>query len=151
MKPIRPWMLVAAYVLGAMTFGPAPTLPDIGLPNIGWFIPIGSPPPFKTDKLSVLVIEESSAHGSYTPDQLNIIQSTDAKSLKAVIEGKGGRFAVLDKDNANALTNAAPWVKEAFPVVSQKPPPWIAGATQRRGFSVPMTTEADAHSRVGGL
>ncbi len=125
----------------------------------GWKLPgwvsfpswVTAKPPFITDKLSVLVVEESSARGTYNADQLNVIQSTDAKSVKVAVESKGGRFFVLDKDDANALTNAAAWVKAAFPAVSANPPPWIAGATPKTGFSTPLVTESDAQKRVGGL
>lgn len=111
----------------------------------------GGAAPFKTDVLSVFVFEESADHGKYTADQLNVIQATDAKSVKAVVEAKGGRFKVLDQHAAAALTNAEPWLKEAFAVAAKNPPPWVVGATKTRGFSTPLTTEADLHKQLGGL
>lgn len=111
---------------------------------------IGEPPPFKTDKLSVLLVEESSHRGQYTASQLDALQSTDARSLKAAVEGQGGRFHVLDMDSGSALVNAAPWVVDAFAVPRQSTP-WIAAATPTSGFSAPLTTEADALLRLGGL
>lgn len=113
---------------------------------------IGEKPPFKTDKLSVLIVEESAAHGTYTPDQLNIIQSTDPKSVKVAVESKGGRFHVIDKDIApDKLLLAPPWVPSAFEAAKGKAHPWAVGATPTRGFSAPATTEADMLNRVGGL
>jgi len=123
----------------------------IGLLLLGGGSPLSPSAPFKTDKLSVLVVEESSERGKYTSDQLNIIQSTDPKSVKVAVESKGGRFFVLDKDNASALEKADDWVKEAFPKVSANPPPWIAGANTKSGFSIPMATEAEVLKKVGGL
>src|SRR6185503_1032010 len=111
---------------------------------------IGAAPPFKTDKLSVLVVEESAAHGTYTPDQLNVIQATDANSVKIKVESKGGRFHVIDKDvTPDKLTLAPPWVAPAFEAAKGKPPPWAVGATPSRGFSAPVTTESDLLSKVG--
>lgn len=111
---------------------------------------VGEPPPFKTDKLSVLLVEESSHRGQYTATQLDALQSTDARSLKATVEARGGAFKVLDMDSGSALVNAAPWVVEAFAVPRQSTP-WIVAATPSSGFSAPLTTEADALSRVGGI
>lgn len=119
--------------------------------RLGGFVPgIGSPPPFKTDRLAVLVMEESSHRGQYTATQLDALQSTDARSLKATVEARGGRFHVLDMDSGSALVNAAPWVVEAFAVPRQGTP-WIVAATPSSGFSAPLTTEADALAKVGGL
>jgi len=111
----------------------------------------GSPPPFKTDKLSVLVVEESADRVKYTSDQLNVIQSTDAKSVKSAVESKGGRFYVLDKDDGSALEKADDWVKEAFPVAKDKPTPWAVGATPKKGFSAAVTAEDEVLKKVGGL
>jgi hypothetical protein len=109
-----------------------------------------SSPPFKTDKLSVLVVEESSQRGQYTSDQLNVMQATDAKAVATTVRAAGGDFQTIDIDTANALANAAPWVKEAMNV-KRESHPWIVAATPRSGFSVPLTTEADALTRIGGL
>lgn len=119
--------------------------------RLGGLVPgIGSPPPFKADKLSVLLVEESSHRGQYTATQLDALQSTDARSLKATVEARGGRFHVLDMDSGSALVNAAPWVVEAF-AVPRHGTPWIVAATPSSGFSAPLTTEADALAKVGGL
>lgn len=123
----------------------------IGLLLLGGGSPLAPSAPFKTDKLSVLAVEESSERGKYTQDQLNILQATDAKSVKATVEGKGGRFFVLDKDNAGALEKADDWVKAAFPKLKDNPPPWIAGANTKSGFSIPLATEAEVLKKVGGL
>jgi hypothetical protein len=110
---------------------------------------IGGVAPFKTDVPAVLIVEESSAHGTYTSDQLNVLQSTDATSVKAQLGP--GQFHVIDKDvPADKLTLAPVWVQEAFKV-KRDSVPWVVGANARTGFSVPLTTEADLLNRVGGL
>lgn len=111
---------------------------------------IGASPPFKTDKLAVLVVEESAAHASYTSDQLNIIQSTDPTSVKVAVESRGGQFQVIDLDTADNLQNAPKWVADAL-AVKRDSVPWIVGATPRSGFSVPLAAEADVKARVEGL
>jgi hypothetical protein len=110
---------------------------------------IGGSPPFATTVPAVLIVEESSDHGKYTPDQLTVLQSTDAKSVKAQLGP--GQFHVIDDDvAADKLALAPAWVQEAFKV-KRDSVPWIVGANARTGFSVPLTTEADALTRVGGL
>jgi hypothetical protein len=128
--------LVAIWLIAG---GRVPALPGVG-----------EPPPFKVDQLSVLLVEQSSDRGRYTADQMNALQSTDARSIKATVEARGGAFHVLDMDSGSALVNAAPWVVSAFAVPRQGTP-WIVAATPSSGFSAPLTTEADAMSRIGGL
>jgi hypothetical protein len=112
---------------------------------------IGSPPPFVTDKLAVLVIEESADRGNYTQDQRNVITATDPKSVRATVEAKGGEFQVIDDTiPADKLLLAPTWVQAAFKV-QRASKPWIVGATPSRGFSAPVTTEADALAKVGGM
>lgn len=106
---------------------------------------------FKVDFPAVLVVEESADRGKYTQDQLNVIQATDAGSVKANVEGKGGKFIVLDKDDANSLEKADAWVKEAFPVAAKNPLPWVVGANKSKGFSTALTTEAEILKKAKGL
>jgi len=135
---LTPWqiaVLVFAVILLAMRIGGGT---------------VGSPPPFTTDKLAVAVIEESSHRGQYTRDQLDVIQATDAKSVKVAVETRGGQFQVIDPDTADNLAKSAPWITSAM-AAKRDSLPWLIGATPRSGFSVPLTTEADALKRVEGL
>lgn len=112
---------------------------------------IGSPPPFATDKLAVLVIEETADRGKYTLDQRNVITATDANSIKAKVESKGGEFQLIDESiPADKLLLAPNWVQAAFKV-TRAGKPWIVGATPSRGFSMPVTTEAEVLAKVEGL
>jgi hypothetical protein len=111
---------------------------------------VGAAPPFAADKLCVLVIEQSESHGSYTADQLNVIQSTDAKSVKAAVESRGGEFQVIDADTSDNLADAPPWVPLAM-AVKRDSLPWIVAAGPKSGFSAPLTTEADALERLKGV
>lgn len=116
------------------------------LPTIG----IGNLPPFKTDKLAVLVVEESAAHREYTSDQLNVIAATDAKSVRETVRARGGEFQVIDLDTQDNLQNAPAWVVAAMAAKREKPP-WVVAATPSSGFSIPLTTEADLLAKIGGL
>ena len=117
-----------------------------GVPVIG-----GDPAPFKTDKPCVMVVEETAERGKLTNDQLNVLMSTDAKSVKATVESAGGEFQIIDDDTpADKLPLYAPWVQEAFKV-KRDSVPWILGANRSTGFSVPLITEADALKRTEGL
>ena len=135
------WLLVAA---GLILFADLSVLPD-------WIPVVVADAPFKTDKPSVLVVEESADHGKLTLDQRAVMDSTHPESVKATVEGKGGHFQVIDKDMpADKLAIAPAWVQEAFKVPRQSLP-WIVGADARSGFSAPLTTEADAMAKAGGL
>lgn len=112
---------------------------------------IASPPPFITDKLAVLVIEETTERGTYTVDQRHVITATDANSVRAKVEAKGGEFQSIDQSiPADKLALAPAWVQAAFKV-QRTGRPWIVGATPKRGFSMPLTTEAEVLARVEGL
>jgi hypothetical protein len=135
------WLLLAAVLVLFVD------LSALRLPGI----PIIGTAPFKTDKPSVLVIEESSDHVNYTAEQRAVVLSTRPESVKATIEAKGGRFHVIDDDMpADKLALAPPWVQEAFKVPHASIP-WIVGADSRTGFSAPLTTEGDVLAKVKGL
>lgn len=112
---------------------------------------IGSPPPFATDKLAVLVIEETTERGKYTADQRNVIASTDANSVRGKVKAKGGEFHLIDESiAADKLALSPAWVQAAFKV-KREGRPWIVGATPRRGFSMPLASEAEVLAKVEGL
>jgi hypothetical protein len=112
-------------IWNALFFALAACLITSGVRIQGCSLPawtIGSPPPFATDKLSVLVIEESKDHGKYSAD-----------------------------DTADDLQNAHEWVKAAMQAKRGSELPWALGATPRRGFSIPLKTEAELLAKVEGL
>jgi len=97
---------------------------------------VGAPPPFKTDKLAVLIVEESADRGKLSSGQLDAILSTGPGSVRDYVAKHGGDFRLLDKDTSPSLE--APWVQAAF-AVERRGVPWIVAATPRTGFSVPLT------------
>lgn len=97
---------------------------------------VGKPAPFKTDRLAVLIVEETADRGKLSSGQLDAMLSTASGSVRDYVAMHGGDFRLLDKD-ANPSQDAA-WVQEAFKV--QRPGvPWIVAANPSTGFSVPLT------------
>lgn len=97
---------------------------------------IGAAPPFKTDKLSVLIIEETKDRTT----QLENIYSAVEKATKAA----GGNFQKLDQNNSDQSMNDD-WVKEAFKLKGASVP-WVVAATAKTGINqaLPTTSDADA-------
>lgn len=112
--------------------------------------PVGSPPPFKADRLCVLIVEDSSARDGLTRDQLAAITATDDASPRAVVLAKGGEFKLLDDEDGPHLGDAAQWIRDAY-AVKRDSLPWVVAADADSGFSVPLTTEADLLERLKGL
>ena len=98
----------------------------------------GSPAPFKADKLSVLMIEDSSAAGraKLTSNQENILRGQEDGSVRKFVADHGGELQVLDP--ANKVDADSPWVALAMAAVNGKQPPWIVAASPRGGFSLPI-------------
>lgn len=97
---------------------------------------IGGSAPFQTDKLSVLIVEETAQRGSLTADQRAAILATAPGSLIATVKERGGEYRVIDKDQTNFALDA-PWVAKAF-AVDRKSVPWIVTAGPSRGVSEPL-------------
>lgn len=104
---------------------PLPDIPDIG----------GSAP-VKTDKLSVLIIEETADRGTYTSDQQFAITATDANSVQAAVTKRTGQFFALDKDQTD-LSRMPSWVREAF-ALPRTGLPWIVASGPKSGKSVAL-------------
>ena len=104
---------------------------------------VGAPPPFKTDKLSVLVIEETDQR---TP-QLENIYSAIEKATKAA----GGNWQKLDQNNTDQSMNYE-WVQAAWKVKGESVP-WVVAATPRTGINqaLPVTSEAEALKTLSPL
>lgn len=97
---------------------------------------IGNPPPFKTDALTVLIVEETDQRTT----QLEAIEG----AVKQAVEAAKGSFRRLDKDQTD-LSKDDPWVAEAWKVKGAGVP-WIVGADIRTGVNqtLPTSTPADA-------
>jgi hypothetical protein len=109
-----------------------------------------SAPPFKADRLCVLVVEESENRGKLSSGQLDAIAAIGPGSVRGFIEGQGGEYQVLDKDDGDKLTYSPQWVKEAF-ALERRGEPWIHAANPRTGFSVPLTNADEVLSELAPL
>lgn len=101
---------------------------------------VGTHPPFKADKLCVLIVEETAARGSYTKGQRAAIMGTAPGSLIATVKARNGEYRILDKDQSN-LANDAPWVAAAF-AVPHPELPWIVAAGPKSGVSQKLPDDA---------
>lgn len=97
---------------------------------------IGGSAPFPSDKLSVLVVEESSDHN--TPAWVN---GTSATAVRTLVKAQDGEMLLLDQHDDMAKM-APKW--QAAMKVERKSLPWIVASDGRRGFSAPVTTQDDA-------
>ena len=100
-----------------------------------------NPPPFVADKLCVLIIEETSARGSYTAGQRAVILGTAPGSVSDTVKKGGGEIRIIDKDQSD-FANDAPWVAAAFKV-PHPDLPWIVAAGPKSGFSQKLPATAD--------
>lgn len=85
--------------------------------------------PFKTDKLSVLIVEKTEERGKLTAGQRAAIQGSVVTEF---VNAKKGSFLKLDADQTQ-FDKVDPWVAEAFKL--HGPPPWIVAAGSKTGFS----------------
>ena len=124
---------VAAWLLAAwLLFGGAGVSPFV------------DPPPFKVDRLTVVVVEETSERGTYTPGQREVIES--AGGLREYVANKKGELRFVDQ-NVD-VTKSEPWLIEAM---KQPRPslPWLLAATPSAGVNQPLPpTAAEALSAV---
>lgn len=94
--------------------------------------------PFKTDKFSVVIVEETEQRGQLPRAQLTAMQSI--KWLKYVKE-KDGQWRRIDKDAD--VTGDEQWVQDALKV-ERESLPWLLIATPDGGTSQPMPADLDA-------
>ena len=98
--------------------------------------------PFKAESLCALVL--TGERGSYTSDQLNVIDSSDANSVRYFVETiSKGDWENLD--DSQEPTRDLPWVQEAYKVAKANKDfklPWIIAANKSKGFSTYIDTEA---------
>lgn len=104
---------------------------------------IGGSAPFETDRLSVLVVEES--RGNSTPAWVN---GTSATSVRTWVANQGGEFLLLDQEDDTSKLDKR-W-QDAMKV-ERKTIPWIVASNGRRGFSEPVTTQEQAMKQLSPL
>lgn len=112
----------------------------------------GGKAPFATDKLSVLIVEETGQRGQLTSTQLDALLSTAPGSVRDIVDKAGGSIRLLDKDQED-FSDEEPWVKAAWEAwkASGGQPPWIEAADARTGFAGPVTTEGDVIKQLAPL
>ncbi len=100
--------------------------------------------PFKADKLSVLMTEDSSARGraKLTSNQENILRGQDDASIRKFVMDHGGELRVIDPSNNVAAD--LPWVALAMTAAKTTTPPSIIAASPRGGFSLAIAPDAKA-------
>jgi hypothetical protein len=102
-----------------------------------------TPVPFQTDKLSVLVIEETEDSTKMPGSQIVALGT-----LRQMVEQKGGEYLQLDDDIS--LDNYKQWARDAMSV-KRESLPWVVGSNGRKGFSKPAPkTEPEATKLLEG-
>lgn len=107
--------------------------------------PITSKAPFKTDKLSVLILEETENRSSLSIGQLAVLDASDESSVRAWVVNNSGEFRLLD--TSDTPTRDAQWVQEAFKVAKETKEfktPWIIAANATRGVNQTLPVDTDA-------
>ncbi len=100
----------------------------------------GGAVPFKTDTLSVLVVEET--------DQATTQTESAIDAVRDGVDTAKGRFRRLDKDQKD-LSKDEQWVQDAWKVKGETVP-WVVGATPRKGVNKALPT-ASREEAVGTL
>ena len=145
MRPVKTWMLLAAWVLGALTFAPLPALPDIGLPS--WFPRIVDSLPL--NGMRVLILEETSPKTPLPHEQSVALRSLAVHAYldsKTLMDSQGGLgWRKFDPDSS--LVNLPKEWQDIRAKLKPELFPWlaIADSSGRIAFEGPYpATEADA-------
>jgi hypothetical protein len=111
---------------------------------------VNDPPPFKTDKLAVLVVEEQDDRNLYAPGQREaMIAQSGSGSIRGYVDAKGGDYLLLDDDHV-LTPQTAPWVAEAFGKAKGRKLPSIIAATPSSGLG-PRELPKDASETISLL
>ena len=112
---------------------------------LAWFVLSGGSiggvaPPFKTDTLSVLVVEET--------DEATLKSEAAIDAVKDAVTQAKGRYRRLDKDQTD-LSKDDLWVQDAWKAKGETVP-WVVGATPRSGVSKALPVDS-REAAVGTL
>lgn len=99
--------------------------------------PFADPPPFQVDRLTVVVVEETSERGTYTPGQREVIES--AGGLREYVAKKSGELRFVDPQAD--VTKSEPWLIEAMKL-PRPSLPWLLAATPSAGVNQPLPPTA---------
>lgn len=107
--------------------------------------PVDSNAPFKTDKLSVLILEETEVRVSLPLSQLAVLDASDDSSVRAWVANHQGEFRLLDV--SQDPTRDSQWVQDAYKAAKEAKEfktPWVVAANERSGVNqaLPLDTEA---------
>lgn len=131
------WKLILGFALLLAAAGnlPVPTvdpIPDVPKPPVV----ISDPAPFKADRLTVLIVEDSGERRNLPASQVGIF--TSSKLRKGLVDaGADFRFWSITEDGEHdtaAFREAAKVPRESVP--------WIVIANGQRGFSGPLPKDA---------
>lgn len=96
--------------------------------------------PFKTNGLSVLIIEEVDDRIKLSPKQLTAITSTDDKSVRYWVEQvQKGDFELLDVTDVPSRNTQ--WVQDAYKAAKEAKDfktPWVIAANSTKGVNQPL-------------
>jgi hypothetical protein len=95
-------------------------------------------PPFKADRLSVLIVEQTEDIGRLPKSQAAILQANT--TLRVWLQQAGADFRQLDADETGELLDDK-W--KAAMAVPRQSVPWIVIANQKTGFSGPLPKTVD--------
>ena len=95
-------------------------------------------PPFATDSLKVLIVEEANDRDNLPREQVTALASQNWRTL---VKTKGGEWRLLDPDAD--VTEAEPWIQEAM-AVKRDSTPWLLIANGNRGTSEAFPANLDA-------
>ena len=85
-----------------------------------------------TDRLSVVIVEETESRSSIPPSQLNAMTSVRWKNY---VKQRGGQWRLLDQDSD--IEKEEGWVKESF-ALERSSLPWLVVSNVNSLKSIPM-------------
>lgn len=85
-----------------------------------------------TDRLSVVIVEETESRSSIPPSQLNAMTSVRWKNY---VKQRGGQWRLLDQDSD--IKKEEGWVKESF-ALERSSLPWLVVSNVNSLKSIPM-------------
>lgn len=108
---------------------------DIPIPGPGPSpdVVVEDKPPFKADKLSVLIVQQTEDVGKLTKEQREILQNST--ELRRWVKSNGADFRQFDADEDGQFLDQK-W--KAALAVPRQSLPWLVVANPKAGFSGPL-------------